>query len=349
MKRMRNPNGFGTISKLNGNRRKKWVARTGGVLQEDGTYKRNILGCFETYNDAYKALVSYNDNPINLSKSNKYTLGEAIEKFIKRKEDTITSHTHKKYIRISQNFNSLYNEKLRDIKYSQLQEIFDNLTTSNGNIAKIILNNIYENAIKEEIVNKNISVLLKTSKIKNKIIRRIVYNKELIDKIYNFSETGQNNIRDIVIFLLYTGLRPGEAIEVKKENVFINERYFIAGKKTTAGKNRIIPIHKKILPIVEFHYKIAEKHNLKYLFMYKNENYLKGTLNYFFTKFQNDLMFSNDLHSARHTFITRAKELELNPSKLMKLVGHRTTNITELVYTHYSPDTLVELIDKFEY
>ena len=55
----------------------------------------------------------------------------------------------------------------------------------------------------------------------------------------------------LALVYCYTGLRPSELIEIRRENVHLKERYMVGGMKTDAGKNRIIPIAEKIVPIIE--------------------------------------------------------------------------------------------------
>ncbi len=52
-----------------------------------------------------------------------------------------------------------------------------------------------------------------------------------------------------------------ELLEIESENVHLNERYMIGGVKTEAGKNRVIPIHESIVPLIE--YRLSQ--NRKYL------------------------------------------------------------------------------------
>src|SRR5699024_6368908 len=56
---------------------------------------------------------------------------------------------------------------------------------------------------------------------------------------------------DVPLIMIYTGLRPGELIGIEVPNIFLEERYLIAGIKTRAGKNRTIPIHRRISPLIE--------------------------------------------------------------------------------------------------
>lgn len=64
---------------------------------------------------------------------------------------------------------------------------------------------------------------------------------------------------DTILILIYTGMRVGELLDIKVENVHINEKYMVGGSKTEAGKNRVIPFHERIVPLVKKWYDNAIK------------------------------------------------------------------------------------------
>lgn len=99
------------------------------------------------------------------------------------------------------------------------------------------------------------------------------------------------------LIYLYTGMRWSELFGLKKENIFLNADYMIGGSKTEAGKDRLIPIHREIKPLIE------------YLFS-----------NYTNTRFCDKLM-------SKSTFYARKKELTV-----MRIIGHADKNITH----HYT-------------
>lgn len=45
-------------------------------------------------------------------------------------------------------------------------------------------------------------------------------------------------------------MRPGELVKIETANIDIESRTMKGGIKTKAGKNRVIPINKKILPFI---------------------------------------------------------------------------------------------------
>ena len=68
---MRLPNGFGSVYKLSGNRRKPWVARktTGWTFDEEKQKSYPIyafVGYYESRKEALTALAEYNKDPYDL-------------------------------------------------------------------------------------------------------------------------------------------------------------------------------------------------------------------------------------------------------------------------------------------
>ena len=61
--------------------------------------------------------------------------------------------------------------------------------------------------------------------------------------------------------MIYTGLRPTELLEIQTENVHLDEKYMVGGMKTEAGKDRIIPLNDKIIPLVKNRYDANKKYH----------------------------------------------------------------------------------------
>ena len=59
---MKNPNGFGTVYKMSGKRRKKWRA-VKTINWEEGKQKRITIGYFESKQEAMEELGKYVYNP----------------------------------------------------------------------------------------------------------------------------------------------------------------------------------------------------------------------------------------------------------------------------------------------
>lgn len=93
-KHVRLPNGFGQISKIKGNLRNPYRAMVTVEKSPEGRCVCKILkpkGYFKTYNEAYKALLKYHENPFNLSSN--LTCQELYDLWVDSRKD----YTNKNY------------------------------------------------------------------------------------------------------------------------------------------------------------------------------------------------------------------------------------------------------------
>ena len=84
---MKLPNGYGSVTKLSGNRRKPYLARVtlGWIVDEQTgkvTQNRINLGTYKTKKEALQALADYGANPYDIQNNN-LTVAEKNEKLIK--------------------------------------------------------------------------------------------------------------------------------------------------------------------------------------------------------------------------------------------------------------------------
>ncbi len=75
---------------------------------------------------------------------------------------------------------------------------------------------------------------------------------------------------DTILILIYTGMRVGELLDIRLDNVYLDQKYMIGGSKTEAGKDRVIPLHDRILPLVEKWYNTSKDHNCSILYIITN-------------------------------------------------------------------------------
>ncbi|WP_020006835.1 site-specific integrase [Salinicoccus albus] len=87
----------------------------------------------------------------------------------------------------------------------------------------------------------NFEFFSKVMKVAKKKSSRKPFSLDEIDKLWN--NVHRLDDIDTVLIMIYTGLRPGELVEVKNKNIYLEERYFRGGFKTEAGTNRLVPIH----------------------------------------------------------------------------------------------------------
>ena len=79
---MRLPNGYGSVVKLSGNRRKPFMIRKTKGFNDKGHPIYTIIGYAETREEGLQLLADYNKNPYDVDAS-KITLEDLFEKFKK--------------------------------------------------------------------------------------------------------------------------------------------------------------------------------------------------------------------------------------------------------------------------
>lgn len=142
----------------------------------------------------------------------------------------------------------------------------------------------------------------------------------------------------------------GEILKIA--DVDLDANTFYGGIKTNSGRNRIVPIHPFIHDLVVNNYNKAIAMGSDYLF--NDENGQQGThLTYDkyrgrFDKINKKLSMNHRPHDTRHTFITKAKEANMNEYILKLIAGHAIEDVTEKVYTHRTIEQLQEEISKIK-
>lgn len=123
---------------------------------------------------------------------------------------------------------------------------------------------------------------------------------------------------------------PIELLEVKNENVKLDERYLIGGVKTEAGKDRTIPISEKIYPLVV---------------SYLSED--RMTYQTLLRKWKHTPVLSGHLpHDGRHTCATLMDDVDIPLKIRQQILGHKSKDITNRVYTHKTIQQLVAAINR---
>lgn len=323
-------NGEGSVVKLSGKRTRPYAARITVGWTNEGKQMFQYVGYYKTKTEAKNALFNYYVSPYDLS-ADKLTAQDVFDRWVETAK--FSEEVLKNYRRVIEN-SGLSKKIFKDIKLIQLEEAARELTPAMQKRYKAAWKNLYLYGMKHDIVNKDLASLMELDKYKAKErdaitpsdIKDILSNEDIIPKL-----------------LLYTGMRIDELLNIETENVDLESRIMIGGLKTEAGKNRKIPIHKDILPIIE------ELYNKGYKYLLTNGKGRKITYdNYLKEWHTNEVRTQYTPHYTRHTFVSRAIKLNLDRSILQKVIGHSNKDATD-IYTHVDVDSLVNFIDKFNY
>ena len=367
-KKMRLPNGFGRITKITGkNLRKPYRVMVTVGTREDGRLIGKLLkpnAYFETYNEAYTALLEYNKSPFDLNEM--ITVGELYEKWYSEYSKTV-SVTWANNVKAAW----AYTDRVRDIpvktlKASHIKSIIDEgnrvengevipIPLSAKNVVKSIFNMMLDYAIERDLVDKNIAKSVTVGKEATRLIvasrkGHIPFTKEETDLMWSMKD---DLFVAAILIQCYSGWRPGELLDLRIQNIDLMNWTMTGGAKTDSGRNRTIPIHTRIRPLVERMYNLATDANLPYLIVMRSGH---GTIDHFVEKtysnrldqFVNDngLNIAHRMHDGRVTFVTNAKAADVNEYAIKRIVGHSIKDITENIYTVRNIDWLRKEIEK---
>lgn len=161
--------------------------------------------------------------------------------------------------------------------------------------------------------------------------RTVFFSKKQVDRIV----LGSNkDLGDIVLFAAYTGLRQGEILKLKPEDVDLTRNLIHVGgtpsTRTKARNYRVIPIHERI------HDLIANRMHNCYLFDYNRGSLCRHLRKVLTVQGYSELY---SFHVLRHSFATWANESGVPIRTIQKLLGHKCIDTT-LHYTKVTDEAL---------
>ena len=154
---MRNPNGYGSVYRLTGKRRKPWAVRVTAGWSEQGKQIYKYLGTYASQHQAREALAEYNKAPggldyIGITFEGVYKLLTGSETFKRLSDNSL-----KAYQIAFEICAPLHSVKFRDIRTAQLEQV---MTDSGKNLptlknVKLLYNQLYKTALRYDIVVKD--------------------------------------------------------------------------------------------------------------------------------------------------------------------------------------------------
>lgn len=372
-KRMRLPNGFGQITEIkHRNLRNRFrVMITEGFTEEGQPIQKMLKprAYFPTYKDAYEALIEYHKNPFDPDKE--LTVEDVYNQWIeKHSEEVSTAESLKQYKSAWLYCSSIKDMKIRDVRAHHIKDcinsgtkIFENdeieASPQKKNSIKILFNLLFDYALEYEYTDKNYARSFKLPKnikkdVNELLEHHITFTAEEMETLW---ENQQLTEVQFMLVQCYMGWRPQELCELKISNVHLDEHYIIGGMKTEDGRNRVVPIHPKIEPIISDCLQRAKASNSEYLFLIPDRRtsskMIRLTYNKYYKDFRNiikqlGLNPDHKSHDPRKQFITAAKDAKMNEYAIKLIVGHKITDITEAIYTERKFDWLYDEICKIK-
>jgi integrase len=158
------------------------------------------------------------------------------------------------------------------------------------------------------------------------------YTHEEIQKLWQDS---REEAAQFALITIYTGMRPSELLSAHITDMDIEAGYITAGMKTEAGKDRIIPLHPDILGILRYW---TDRKPVR-LGTFRDKVWLP---------YINKTGLDHKPHDGRHTCATLMEAAGIPQNRRKLILGHAITDVTDGVYTHVSPEILIEEIKKIK-
>ncbi len=154
-------------------------------------------------------------------------------------------------------------------------------------------------------------------------------------------------LKDFLTFAIWTGLREGNIIELKRKDVDLKRKVLYI-KRTKNGEPLTIPLHDKACEVLERRLRVKYiEHD--YIFTSpKGKPIQPNNLRRAFRKVLKTAGIEDlRIHDLRHTFGTRLAQAGVDIYTIAKLLGHKDIRMTQR-YAHHSTQSLrrgIEILD----
>lgn len=341
---MKLPNGYGSITKLSGNRRRPYAIRR----TIDGQQK--YLAYFAAVSDALAYLVELNKCPAILGSD--ITFADAYRFEMAERRKRIADVTAQNYDIAFKKCAAIHNKRLMDLTVTDLQSIIKTMSASGirhpmQKKVRQVMHNVYRYAVKYQLIapTADISHFIDIDPPKRKYKKK-PFNTRQLNRVKAIADNREHPLSPIamaIIMMCYSGPRPSEFLHVLKSDVKLKQRFYrIRESKTAAGRNRIVPINKKVLPYYEYW---MSRNGVTLI---TDEDGQPLSYHQFLTRFRHVMEASrchHTPHECRHTCATWLDSKGANKLATKRILGHAVQDITDGIYTHPSLRQLRRAID----
>lgn len=256
---------------------------------------------------------------------NTITLRQLFNEWLPIHSQTISNSAVKSYHIAFKHISNISDMPITDIHFQHLQNVINSmhvkgLSYSSCKKVRSLFNQLFNYAIIKDYAITNYTLHLKLGP-NIPTIQRKVFTRQQINKLWAIDTPYSL----MILILLYTGLRIGELLNLRRQDINRRSSYLIVRHaKTKAGEGRIIPLHHRIIPLIETVYNDTDE----YLFTISYTTFRKH-----FQHIMKQLNCKHTIHDTRHTFASLLDAVA-PPNALRSLLGHKQGDITTRVYTH---------------
>ena len=316
-----------------------------------GTYspgmEKTLAASREQADTSGSSLVQRILSDYNLTKSadeklpeKKKTFSEVYNDFYSWKYEQDKSRVYSASSRIStksafQNCQALHGKTFSGLRHQDLQEVIDQCTLKNASKELIIslFHQIYKYAEIYDLCEKDYSAHVKINTADDDE-HGVPFSDSDLHLLWAHKD---DTVVEMILIMCYSGYRI-KAYETIR--VDIKNWYFQGGVKTAAGKNRIVPIHSAIRPLVKR--RIARDGKL----LAVSSGAFRISM---YAALESAGIEKHTPHDCRHTFSALCEKYGVNENDRKRMLGHSFQgDLTNSVYGHRSLDDLRAEIEKIK-
>lgn len=336
-----------------------------GRRYRKSTGKYTLREAIEVRDNYLKSLKDNNTTIINNKIQLQYTsiFNDVVVKFLENKQRTLRNKTYELYKLLLKNLYCYFNNKdLNNVKKIDLYDYINYRKINNisdGFIRKelVLLQNVFNFALENELVNNNPFVSFKFKKeLKDYSVRERTLTIEEIDKVLNNSS---KELKRLIIVLLETCMRIKEALNIQFTDIATdpktNIQYLRIRKEISKSKReRYIPLTKNALEQI-LNNKIDKPNSIYVFTTPSGDIYKTSPKRTLYTAIKKANLSPFGFHIFRHTGASlllqglNYKGEKIKPKRIeviSELLGHSDINLTKKIYAKFTKESFfVELLE----
>ena len=368
------PNGYGSIKRLSGNRTNcfgvyppateftengspvatkaltyvnDWIKGLGVLTAyHNGTYAPgkelpDYLDCTRQNDLIQNIIAEYNaEKRKKMALPAKKTFKEVYKgffdwKFNRDKAKNYSQSTKNSSNAAYKNFSALHNKEFESICYDDLQSAVDNCGLKHASMELMVslAHQMYAYAKIYKIVKYDESQYLKIN-IEDNDEHGVPFTDDDLKILW---ANKADEAVEFILIMCYSGYR---IAAYKNMDVNLNENYFKGGVKTASSKNRSVPIHSAIQPLVRTRMERSAR-----LLSVRPEKYRVDM----YDALERLGIEKHTPHDCRHTFSKLCEKYKVNENDRKRMLGHSfQDDITNSIYGHRSLEDLRIEIEKIK-
>ena len=309
-----------------------------------GTSDKETALKIYTVLNAKISLGQWHPEMMETEQKKKYTFRELTEKYLNWCNGRQRSYEVKRYV-INILLKTYADYMLNDFGNQEIEQLQTDYLSKDYKPAYInkivaILKHMFSKAYDWEMITEDTLRKIRKAKSVKGENKRLRYLS--LDECQTLIDACDPHLKPIVITALNTGMRKGEILNLKWDNVDLRHG-FILLDKTKNGERREIPINNTLKAVFQA---ITRRLDISHVFYDNATGKPYGDVKRSFnTACRRAGIKDFHFHDLRHTFASHLVMAGVDITTVKELLGHKTLTMT-LRYTHLAPSHKVEAVKK---